>query len=177
MCCGVTEVPSRPGQPFIVQQTGSSVTLNWDPSTSDGGSAVLNYVIERREMRGACWVRLQKSAVTSPPYTMSDLRPSSCYQFRVYACNVVGVSEPSQMSKVIASTSNTGNQPHARPRTGKNSLQCWVASCSITYVNSRSRVRVSAGHRWASHLHLCASVTKRLIWYRLSGWEVNRHIT
>ena len=100
----VTEVPSKPGQPQVVDQTENSVTVSWERSTWDGGCPIIQYVIERREMRGPRWVRVQKSAVVSPPYTASDLLPASCYQFRVYACNVVGVSEPSQMSKVIACT-------------------------------------------------------------------------
>ena len=103
----VTEVPSRPGHPQVVEQTDISVTLSWEASTWDGGCPLLQYIVERREMRGPRWVRVQKSAIVAPPYTATELLPASCYQFRVYACNVVGVSEPSQMSKVIA-CSKTG---------------------------------------------------------------------
>ena len=106
----MTEVPSRPGQPQVVEQTDASVTVTWDAPAWDGGCPLLHYIIERREMRGPRWVRVQKSAVASPPYTAGDLLPASCYQFRVYACNVVGVGEPSQMSKVIACTKTGTNQ-------------------------------------------------------------------
>ena len=103
----VTEAPSRPGYPRVVEQTDDSVTLCWEGPASDGGCPLLQYIIERREMRGPRWVRVQKSAVVSPPHTATDLLPASCYQFRVYACNAVGVSEPSQMSKVVT-CSKTG---------------------------------------------------------------------
>ena len=85
-----------------MEQTDNSVTVSWESSSWDGGCPVLHYIVERREMRGPRWVRVQKSAVDRAPYTATDLLPASSYQFRVYACNVVGVSEPSQMSKVIA---------------------------------------------------------------------------
>jgi len=98
----VTEVPSRPGQPQVASQTDTSVTLSWDGPAWDGGSPVLQYVVERREMRGARWVRVHKSAVAGPPHTVTDLLAASCYQFRVHAVNAVGLSEPSPMSKVIA---------------------------------------------------------------------------
>jgi len=99
---GASEAPSRPGQPQVTAQTETSVTLTWDGPSWNGGSAVLQYVVERREMRGPRWVRVHKSAVVSPPYTVSDLLPASSYQFRIYAGNAVGLSEPSPMSKVIA---------------------------------------------------------------------------
>jgi len=100
------EAPSRPGQPQVdVQQADTSkVSVSWDVPAWNGGSALLQYIIERREMRGPRWVRVQKSAIVSPPYVAVDLLPASCYQFRVYACNVVGISEPSLMSKVFACT-------------------------------------------------------------------------
>jgi len=100
----ITEVPSRPGCPRVQQQTDNSVTVVWDGPAWDGGSPLLQYAVERREMRGPRWVRVQKSAVVSPSYTAADLKPASCYQFRVYACNVVGLSEPSPMSKIVACT-------------------------------------------------------------------------
>jgi len=100
----VTEVPSRPGLPVVLEQTENSVTVSWEAPTWDGGCPLVQYIIEKREMRGPRWVRVQKSAVVAPPYTATDLLAASCYQFRVYACNMVGVGEPSHMSKVIACT-------------------------------------------------------------------------
>jgi len=95
-------VPSRPGQPLVVSQTDTGVTLSWDAPSWDGGAAVLQYVVERREMRGPRWVRVHKSSVAGPSYSATDLLPASCYQFRVHAANALGLSQPSAVSKIVA---------------------------------------------------------------------------
>ena len=46
----VTEIPSKPGRPEVVEIGDSFVSLHWEPPVSDGGCEVLHYVIERREV-------------------------------------------------------------------------------------------------------------------------------
>jgi len=146
----VTEVPSRPGQPQIVEQTENSVTVSWEAPSWDGGCPLLQYIIERREMRGPRWVRVQKSAVISPPYTATDLLPASCYQFRVYACNVVGVGEPSQMSKVYTCI-KTGI------RLWSIAVYCWLGSGRV-----RSLTRLPCGSQVVLYVGLVRSASINL---------------
>lgn len=42
----ITEVPSQPGTPEVIEVTDNTITLHWKASEYDGNSPIINYVLE-----------------------------------------------------------------------------------------------------------------------------------
>lgn len=95
--------PSAPGQPVAQDITETAVTIQWEAPLSDGGSPIIGYIIERREMTGK-WIRLNKTPVLDTRYRASGLFEGNTYEFRVFAENIAGISEPSPVSDPVKTT-------------------------------------------------------------------------
>ena len=105
--CGPSPgITSIPGRPEVVSAGDDHITLTWEPPISDGGCEILHYVLEKREVRGPRWVHVHKSIVQCPPYTVRNMMYDGTYEFRVFAQNVMGLSDPSEMSKPITCKQN-----------------------------------------------------------------------
>ena len=74
--------------------TRSSVTLSWLAPTSDGGAAIVAYVIERPEHLSPTWTRVARVKLQTTVYTVGNLAERTDYQFRVCAENVDGAGPP-----------------------------------------------------------------------------------
>nr|XP_006823016.1 PREDICTED: titin-like [Saccoglossus kowalevskii] len=96
----VYDKPSAPGKPEVSDITPSTLTLTWEPPTSDGGSPITSYIIERCDVTTNTWTVLTTSNKTTT-YSVKNLAPDTQYVFRVSAENVVGVSEPSPESDIV----------------------------------------------------------------------------
>jgi len=94
-------VPGPPGQPEVVKVGRSYVDLKWTPPSSDGGSRITGYIIEKREMGSALWMRCNEYNVTETNMTISSLTEGRDYEFRVFAVNAAGKSEPSQCASPV----------------------------------------------------------------------------
>ncbi|KAJ0005322.1 hypothetical protein NQD34_015216 [Periophthalmus magnuspinnatus] len=92
--------PGPPGPPECSDITENAVTVAWALPDYDGGSPISGYVIERREMTGK-WIRVNKTPVLDLRYRVSGLCEGNSYEFRVFAENVAGISEPSLTSDPI----------------------------------------------------------------------------
>lgn len=88
-------VPSPPGTPTVVKVGRNYADLKWEPPTSDGGSRVTGYIIEKREFGSAMWVKCNDYNVADCEFTALNLVEQGDYEFRVYAVNAAGRSEPS----------------------------------------------------------------------------------
>lgn len=95
---GVPEASSTP--PEIMDVTKSSADLAWIKPKDDGGSRIIGYFIEYKELSSDQWVR-HETRVTSTMYTLSGLTPDAEYQFRVIAVNDIGESEPGPASDSV----------------------------------------------------------------------------
>lgn len=65
------------------------VSLAWEEPESDGGSKIVAYVVERRDVKRKAWT-LATDRADTPEYCVSSLQKDSMYLFRVFAKNRVG---------------------------------------------------------------------------------------
>ncbi|XP_046822486.1 titin homolog [Vespa crabro] len=101
-------LPAPPGKPILIPGTDDTqpdvVGIRWERSPSNGGSAIVGYLVEHRRMGSAHWVRSKPGLCTFPELTLSGLEPGWRYQFRVRAQNAVGLSAPSELSDPLTVT-------------------------------------------------------------------------
>ena len=76
-----------------------SLALTWKPPAWDGGSNITNYLVEKREHPMSSWIRVGSTRFTSMAIT--GLSPGHQYEFRVYAENIYGRSDPSDVSGLV----------------------------------------------------------------------------
>lgn len=88
----------------LSDQQPDVLTLKWDRPTSDGGAQVTGYIVEHRRMGSPHWVRSVPQIININEVAISGLEPGWKYQFRVIAVNVVGKSEPSDLSDLLTVT-------------------------------------------------------------------------
>ncbi|XP_050099300.1 twitchin isoform X8 [Anopheles aquasalis] len=98
---GKSTPPSAPGAPAVVKVGKSFVDLSWTPPASDGGSKILGYYVERRDIGGARWVKCNESNIPVTELTVTNLIEGGVYEFRVYAVNNYGVSPPSAETRSV----------------------------------------------------------------------------
>lgn len=104
------KVPSPPGTPTVEKVGRNYVDLKWDPPTSDGGSRILGYIIEKREVGSPNWVKCNDYNVVDCKFTAINLVENADYEFRVMAYNNVGRSEPSSCTTPIKICETEGGE-------------------------------------------------------------------
>lgn len=108
--------PGPPGLPVCSDITENAVTVEWTLPDYDGGSPISGYVIERREMTGK-WIRVNKTPVLDLRYRVSGLFEGNSYEFRVFAENIAGISDPSLASDPVkAARAITRPGPPGNPK-------------------------------------------------------------
>ncbi|XP_043525688.1 titin homolog isoform X1 [Frieseomelitta varia] len=101
-------LPAPPGKPILIPGADESqpdvVAIRWERSPSNGGSAIVGYLVEHRRLGSQHWVRSTPGLCTFPELTLSGLEPGWRYQFRIRAQNAVGFSRPSEISDPLTVT-------------------------------------------------------------------------
>uniref|UniRef100_A0A8C5E2Y2 Titin n=1 Tax=Gouania willdenowi TaxID=441366 RepID=A0A8C5E2Y2_GOUWI len=92
----VSEVPQTPKSLMVTDQTKTSISLAWEKPEYDGGSRVLQYLLEVQLKGQEKWNNV--NTFKTMEATVSNLNPGEEYLFRVTAINDKGKSEP----KVLA---------------------------------------------------------------------------
>ncbi|CAH1103156.1 unnamed protein product [Psylliodes chrysocephalus] len=98
---GKYNVPSAPRNPNVVNVGKGYVDLTWEPPSSDGGSRITGYIIEKREIGSPLWTKCNDYNVTDTNYTVLNLMDKCEYEFRIYAVNSAGKSEPSNCTTPV----------------------------------------------------------------------------
>ncbi|XP_077423389.1 titin-like [Vanacampus margaritifer] len=88
-------IPSPPTDVEVTSTTSDTMTICWKRPVSDGGSRIGGYIIEKRDKQGIRWLRVNKKAVYDLRVKASGLHEGCEYEFRVFAENAAGISEPS----------------------------------------------------------------------------------
>lgn len=76
-----------------IKQT--SAMLSWSPPEIDGGSEIIHYIVEKREIDHKTWAIVKAEVEKDKiPFKVSSLMPGTEYYFRVTAVNEYGSGVP-----------------------------------------------------------------------------------
>lgn len=94
----ISDRPDPPQRPMCDSIGVDSLALSWFPPEWDGGSNITNYSVEKRELPLSSWIRVGNTRFNTMAVT--GLSPNHEYEFRVYAENIYGRSDPAVSSTV-----------------------------------------------------------------------------
>ena len=77
------------------------VVLAWDVPEQDGGSAITGYTVEKRDMKRAAYVKVEKTDSQTLTLKVPKLVEGSVYSFRVNAENEVGISDWTELPEPV----------------------------------------------------------------------------
>ena len=87
--------PYAPGKPSITAIGGDFVDLSWDRPGNDGESRIRGYWTEKREIGLEIWQRANQYLHSAIQFDITNLIEGRFYEFRIFAKNEIGVSQPS----------------------------------------------------------------------------------
>uniref|UniRef100_A0A7E4VU92 non-specific serine/threonine protein kinase n=1 Tax=Panagrellus redivivus TaxID=6233 RepID=A0A7E4VU92_PANRE len=100
-CKPYVEPPSAPEQPRVGNVTKNSAEITWVRPTSDGGSPVEGYYVEKKKIGEDDWTRVNAKPVRNTRLIADNLEEKQEYEFRVIAVNKAGESDPSRPSDIV----------------------------------------------------------------------------
>ena len=86
-----------------------SISLSWQPPEYDGGSPLTGYIIEKFDNKVGGWIRATRLTPDVTDYTLMGLSRRHNYNFRVYAENKLGASQPIELAELVMAKSAIGN--------------------------------------------------------------------
>ncbi len=94
--------PSEPRSLTASAVSSSQINLNWTMPSDTGGKPINGYKIERRNAcAGSFLTIVANTSNTNIVYSDTGLTNGTCYQYRVFAHNIVGTSLPSNNATAI----------------------------------------------------------------------------
>lgn len=98
-----SDVPGAPASAKYIEVCATSIKMSWEPPLKDGGAAISNYIVDKRETSRANWAQVcAKIKGNVLEFNVEKLIEGHEYQFRIRAENMWGVGDPHITSPVIA---------------------------------------------------------------------------
>uniref|UniRef100_A0A4W5MQW6 Immunoglobulin superfamily member 22 n=1 Tax=Hucho hucho TaxID=62062 RepID=A0A4W5MQW6_9TELE len=119
----VIDVPGPVKILQVLDTADGEVSLAWEEPESDGGSKIITYVVERRDIKRKTWT-LATDRSDAPEYTVTGLQRESMYLFRVSARNRVGSGPNIETEKPGV---------YAKNKFGKQNISYCITSYSISF--------------------------------------------
>jgi len=101
------DVPGPVKNLHVVDTADGEVSLAWEEPESDGGSKILAYVVERRDVKRKTWTMATDRA-DIPEYCVGGLQRDNMYFFRVCARNRVGNGETVTTDEAVQAKNKFG---------------------------------------------------------------------
>uniref|UniRef100_A0A4W3J6W1 Myomesin 2a n=1 Tax=Callorhinchus milii TaxID=7868 RepID=A0A4W3J6W1_CALMI len=130
---GDVKIPGHPTNVHAAETNSNYIVLSWDPPAPRGRES-LKYYIEKTMSGSTSWQRINTEiAARSPRFAVFDLAEGKSYEFRVFAVNKFGMSEPSPSTgPVLVQDHIAIPSPPSAVRATRNTkhsvLVKWVAS-------------------------------------------------
>lgn len=106
-----SDVPGPVKNLQVVDTADGEVILAWEEPETDGGSKVIGYVVERRDVKRKTWTVATEHA-ESPEFTVTGLQRDSKYLFRVCARNRVGSGPNVETDEPVQARNKFGERSH-----------------------------------------------------------------
>ncbi len=92
--------PGPPIDPQVIASSNQEMLLSWSPPSSDGGSPIKAYRIEKSFRKPNIWslALLVSSDLDQCQAWVPELHTGKTYEFRIFALNKYGTSDPSRSS-------------------------------------------------------------------------------
>lgn len=142
------DVPGRPGRPDAVDTDKDHIKIRWTPPHSNGGSSIVGYDVERRDLRGGRWVKINRDPVRLNEFNDEKVQEGHQYEYRVTAINAAGPGKCSEASHPFT----------AKPMKEKPKLH-------LDKLHSR-RIKVKAGEPINVEIPLSGAPTPTVEWMR-----------
>jgi hypothetical protein len=126
------DIGTSPSSPTSLTSTGvstSTVSLTWATPSSDGGSAITDYLIQYSS--GGATSTFAHAPSTATSTTVNGLTANTSYLFAVSAINALGTSSPATVSTTTSAVAEENNTP-------ATSTPPVVITPSVTYSVSSS---------------------------------------
>ncbi|RVE70878.1 hypothetical protein OJAV_G00068270 [Oryzias javanicus] len=100
----VLDKPTPPQGPAeVIQSSASCIEFKWRPPKDDGGSPVINYMLERQQVGRNTWKKMGEIA-GGPTYRDTDVDRGRKYCYRIRAVTAEGISETMETDDIQAGT-------------------------------------------------------------------------
>ncbi|XP_056157218.1 immunoglobulin-like and fibronectin type III domain-containing protein 1 [Lampris incognitus] len=121
-------VIDRPGPPDgpveIVETSSSMIEMKWNPPKDDGGSAVTNYIIERKQAGQSLWTKLGDVSADKTTFRDRNVAHTKKYNYRIYAQNPEGLSDALETAESIMAGIMILSGPPGAPKIASTSKTC-----------------------------------------------------
>ncbi|XP_068733502.1 neural cell adhesion molecule 1-like isoform X2 [Montipora capricornis] len=122
-------VPGKPSIKNTEINVGSSFTLTWTPPSYNGGDDNIKYKVEwRKKPINEDTVIFSEDNIAAEQLIIKDLEAEAKYEFRVYAENQAGLSEPDIRSFSVMETTETPSEDPGQIPSGKATFQTTSAA-------------------------------------------------
>ncbi len=119
-------MPGPPGKPDVTAIDATEMTIKWAPPETDGGSPIIGYTVERKDVSSTRWSRVNRELVSETTMKVTGLMERSEYMFRVIAENKAGPGPPSESSDIYM----------AKPPFGKSHAVLYLQNASSFYIKT-----------------------------------------
>lgn len=92
------DVPGKPGKPELNDADKSFISIKWKAPISNGGSPIIGYNVERRDMLTGRWMPMNREPIRLQEFTDDKVAENHSYEYRVTAINNAGSGKPSDPS-------------------------------------------------------------------------------
>lgn len=100
----VSDKPTSPlGPAEVTENSPMCIEFKWRPPKDDGGSPVINYVMERQQVGRNTWKKLEEVPGV-PSYRDTNVEHGRKYCYRIRAVTAEGTSEVMETDEMQAGT-------------------------------------------------------------------------
>lgn len=111
----VLDVPGPPTGPInILEVTPEYMVISWRPPKDDGGSPIINYIVEKRQSKKETW-GVVSSGTSHTKIKIPRLQKGCEYIFRVRAENKIGIGAPLDSEPTVAKHMFDPPSPPGKP--------------------------------------------------------------